>query len=53
MKMGGDIELGFYTYKKSQGSQTIANFVNIRSEFYTYKKSQGSQTLWEGTDYPN
>ena len=34
----------FYTYKKSQGSQT-PHTVHVRSaSFYTYKKSQGSQT---------
>ena len=34
----------FYTYKKSQGSQTIRQLISLSPLFYTYKKSQGSQT---------
>ena len=34
----------FYTYKKSQGSQTEITTGRTRQQFYTYKKSQGSQT---------
>ena len=39
----------FYTYKKSQGSQT-KQFPSISlCLFYTYKKSQGSQTIDSAT----
>lgn len=34
----------FYTYKKSQGSQTVNLSLNFSFMFYTYKKLQGSQT---------
>ena len=34
----------FYTYKKSQGSQTEVPLLDTVFSFYTYKKSQGSQT---------
>ena len=39
----------FYTYKKSQGSQTNSELYTLYSAFYTYKKSQGSQTELETT----
>ena len=35
----------FYTYKKSQGSQTYDTCLGDLIQFYTYKKSQGSQTV--------
>ena len=34
----------FYTYKKLQGSQTVAILEIEDEQFYTYKKLQGSQT---------
>lgn len=34
----------FYTYKKSQGSQTVRDRISGTFMFYTYKKLQGSQT---------
>lgn len=34
----------FYTYKKSQGSQTYMLMNKVQLMFYTYKKLQGSQT---------
>ena len=34
----------FYTYKKSQGSQTLLQRTMRKIMFYTYKKLQGSQT---------
>lgn len=34
----------FYTYKKSQGSQTSRFPFDVLDVFYTYKKLQGSQT---------
>ena len=36
----------FYTYKKSQGSQTQLYGSESEQQFYTYKKSQGSQTAY-------
>ena len=36
--------MGFYTYKKLQGSQTFRMQKKREYEFYTYKKLQGSQT---------
>ena len=35
----------FYTYKKSQCSQTDDNTDPEKKAFYTYKKLQGSQTM--------
>ena len=43
--MKNSAQIGFYTYKKLQGSQTTFLKVLVSSMFYTYKKLQGSQTL--------